>query len=202
MGMTALDQFDAVVGRFGKVAGYAIGGSVLTPVVIAASGMAPTWPDGLPFITSVLMLAILILTFHFLTTRRRWAFSILLVMSCVALVGSIGGYSYARGTFVVNSRLTGEPLTLGCRFRSDIVMYARKTGLDSASQCPGNDFREILEKAENDPTQVWTETSIANVAYVIALLWLGIFTALALFIGSFVIWYTRQPGFSENADMP
>ncbi|MCA1748871.1 MAG: hypothetical protein LC634_04850, partial [Sphingomonadales bacterium] len=193
MAITALEQFDAVIQRFGKVAGYAIGGSVLTPIITAASGMAPAWPDGLSFMTSILMLAVLILVFHFLTTSKRWAFSVLLLASAAALLLAVGGYTYARGSFVMRAPLTGDQLTLGCRYRPEIVTYAREKGLDTTRQCPGDDFRELLAKAESDPFQVWTETSIANVSYVIASLWIGLFTSLALFIGSFVIWYTRQP---------
>jgi len=198
MAQTALDQFDAVVARFGKIAGYALGGSVLAPLVTAASGMAPAWPDGLPIITSIFMLLSLILIFHFLTTRKRWIFSLLLVGGSLCLVASILGYAFARGEFVMKGSRSNASLTIGCTWRPEAVELATRLRIDTKDQCPG-DFRELLAKAEDDPYQIWTERSITNVSYVIACLWVALFTTLALVIGSFVIWYTRQPAGHRSA---
>lgn len=192
MAATALTQFDEVIKRFGKVAGYALGGSTLVPLITAASGMAPDWPDGLPMIASIFMLVTLVLTFHFLSARRRSTFSWLLVIGTVGLVASIAGYSYERGQFVMTAPRTGATLTLGCKWRSEIVLLAVKQGIDTSDQCPG-DFQELLAKHEDNPFNVWTIQSITNVYYRIATLWVMMFAMLALVLGSFVIYYTRRP---------
>ena len=195
--MSALDQFKEVVERFGTIAGFAIGGTALVPLVTAATGLAPPWPAGLPFVACVLMLITLVLIFHFLT-RRRALFSMVLLVGSILLVTSLAAHVYLHSQFVTVAPRSNAPLILGCKWTRDAVVVANDQGIDTSDQCPG-DYRALLEDAEYDSSEIWTPGSISNVAYLLAVTWTLVFIALALALGSFVIWYSRQPAGRRRA---
>lgn len=188
--MSMLDQFELVTNRFGRVAGFAIGGTAIVPLLGAFSGIAPPWPDGLAVIASVMILMTLMTVFHFFTATRRWVFSTLFVASAAMLIACLTGYSYMRAQFVFYHPTAKENIILGCEWRYQTQQVARLRHIPTGDQCPG-EFRDLLLDAR-DQFDVWTERSIMRVALDMAALWIGIFIGLALTIGSFVIWYAKQ----------
>jgi hypothetical protein len=186
-----LQQFEDFVTRFGRVAGYALAGSALTPILTAMLGYAPAWPNGISLFSALAMLVSLMVLFHFFTSRRRWVFSLLLIGSAVLLVAAIVAYVTLTDRFIVYEPQVGHDLTLGCRWTEDAVTVARHLRLAADDQCPG-DYRYLLEGTRTyDTALIWTEDSIRNVKLLIAASWIAIFAGLAATIGSFVIWYAR-----------
>lgn len=199
--MNMLNQFEQVTVRFGRTAGIAIGGASVVPIITAFSGMAPSWPDGLPIMSSLLMLITLMVTFHFFTAKRRWVFSTFFTLSVLALVSLLITYTYLRARFIMLHPASGEPIILGCEWRSETKVVAVARGLSIVDQCPG-DFRGMLLDAR-DQFDIWTEASILQVSLLIASVWTGIFVSLATAIGSFVIWYAKQSSTQEpQSDAP
>ncbi|MGH6616259.1 hypothetical protein [Sphingomonas sp.] len=188
--MSMLDQFEQVTSRFGRVAGYAIGGTAIIPLIGAFSGIAPPWPDGLSVISSVIILITLMLVFHLFTTTRRWVFSTVFLVSAALLVTCLGAYTYMRIEFVLFHPTAKESIILGCEWRTEALEVAKVHRIPTTDQCPGQ-FRDMLLDAR-DQYDIWTERSIRQVALLMACLWVGIFMSLSLTIGCFVIWYAKQ----------
>lgn len=185
--MSALDEFKKSFEQFGTIGGLAVAGSVLTPIVSAASGLAPPRPDNLPFAASMLMLLTLALVFQFLPSRQS-GYAATFVAGSALLVATLIAQVYLHMRFV-----DGQ-LILGCKWTDDTSLYASATpSIDPDAQCPG-DYRHLLDRAENDPTQIWTPESIDQIALLLSVNWLLVFVMLAVALGSFVIYNGRQPG--------
>jgi len=186
--MSRLDEFTKLLKDFGAIGALVIGGSLLTPILVAAVGLAPPDTPGLQFVASVMILVVMILLFQFLPQRPR-AFAFLLVSSIGLLVVTMMAHLYLHMRFV-----TGQ-LVLGCGWKPRLAALAQKDlelGLDATSQCPG-DFRALLGMQDDDPFEIWTADSIELVKFLLSASWVAMFVFLALALGAFVIHNGRQP---------
>lgn len=93
--MTRLDEFKKALEEFGAVSSLAITGSVLAPILSAASGLAPPWPNNLEFVTVTMMLLTLAMVFQFLP-KRRSAYVKVFVTGTAMLVVALAAQVYKR----------------------------------------------------------------------------------------------------------
>lgn len=189
--MTQLDEFKKIFEDFGTVGSLAVGGAVLGPIISAASGLAPPWPNNLEFVASVLMLLALAMVFQFLP-KRRSSYAKVFIAGSVILVLTLALQVWLHIRFVTEVPGMETKLIMGCGWTRDVLLVAQNSNeFNLQSQCPG-DYRPLLEMAENDPSQIWTASSIDQIAMLLAATWIAIFVSLSIALGSFVIYNSRQ----------
>lgn len=197
--MTQLTEFKKAFEEFGTIGGLAVAGSVLTPIISSASGLAPPWPKNLEFVAAMMMLLTLAMVFQFLP-RRRSGYAKVFIAGAVLFVVTLAAQVTLHMRFVTDAPRIQGKLLMGCEWTRDMLRYARQSGeLNLASQCPG-DYRALLEMADNDPSQIWTAASIDRIALLLAGTWVMIFVSLAVALGSFVIYNSRQRSTRKTAD--
>jgi len=196
--VTRLNEFKKAFEDFGTIGGLAVGGSVLAPIISSASGLAPPWPNNLEFVAAVMMLLTLAMTFQFLP-RRRSGYAKVFIAGTVLFVVTLAAQVALHMRFVTEAPRIETKLLMGCGWTRDMLVYARESGeFDLGSQCPG-DYRALLEMADNDPSQIWTASGIDQIAMLLAATWVMIFVSLAVALGSFVIYNSRQRAARKTA---
>lgn len=199
--MSALDDFITLFKKFGTVGALAAAGSVVAPIVGAASGLAPPWPKNLDFVTATLSFLTVAMIFQFLP-RTRKGYARVFITGTLAFVVSLLSQVYLHMRFVTTAPGIEGPLLLGCEWKRDILLLASRPdaheALDTRHQCPG-DYRYLLEISGNDPSAIWTAASIDNVAMMLALTWVLLFVFFAVSVGSFVVFNAGRKGKAKPA---
>lgn len=188
--MASFDDFKQTVQRFGFVAGLVGAGSVLTPLVTAAAGFAPPVFDGLPYLTTLFMLTVLMVGFSLVQGLSKARFKRLIAVSATGFAILSFGYLYVLDSFVETDPATNRRVIVGCQWTSDIRKnYVPDYVAGETSECPGEHalVMEMLQGANGDPANIWTKESIRHVGFGLIALWIGMFAALTLLITSFVV---------------
>lgn len=190
--MARLDEFKKIFEDFGAISGFAMAGSVVAPLLASASGLAPPWPENLEFVASVMILLTMAVIFQFLP-KRRSGYTKVFIAGATMLVTMLAAQVYLNTRFVTAAPGLESKLLMGCGWTRDMQRIAKKDpdSFDLVSQCPG-DYRTLLEMADNDPSQIWTASSIDQIGLLLAATWVLIFVAFALALGSFVTYNARQ----------
>jgi ABC-type multidrug transport system permease subunit len=189
--MTALDRFLNLFKQFGTVGALAATGATIAPIVAAASGLAPPVGDGLTFVTATLTFLTVAMIFMFLP-RTRKGFARVFIGGTVAFTAALMTQVYLHMKFVVTVPTIEQPLVLGCGWRPLIAKLARTMDeIDASSQCPG-DYLWLLASADNEPTQIWTASSISNIQTALVVTWVLIFVFFAVAVGAFVVFNSRR----------
>ncbi|WP_370034784.1 hypothetical protein [Qipengyuania mesophila] len=198
--MTMLDDFRNAVEDFGWIGGLVISGSVFAPLIAAGSGLAPPWPENLEFVGMVAILVSLILVFQFLP-RRKGRYRLFLALSAIGLVISMATQFVLHLRFVKALPGTDTEAILGCGWTGELQAVARaEPTIDASAQCPG-EYHKLLEMAENDPLQVWTSSSIDNIALLLSASWVLMFALFTVVLAAFVIFNSRQKSQRANREV-
>lgn len=189
--MTALQRFLQLFKQFGTVGALAATGAAIAPIVSAASGLAPPGQDSLTFVTSTLTFLTMAMIFMFMP-RSRKGFARVFIGGTAAFTLALGVQVYLHQKFVVSVPTIDRPLQLGCGWKPVVEKLARTIeDIDASSQCPG-DYQWLLESADNQPSQIWTASSISNIETALALTYVLIFVFFAVALGAFVVHNARR----------
>lgn len=185
--MSGLDDFKEVLREYGSLLGWALGGSVIVPLVTKLAGFAPVWPPAVPFVTAIFTLVAIILSYQFVQRRGRRAANRFIVYSAVLMAAFFVIYLYvfARFTFVIPTNK--ELIYLGCGWSELAISQAKDYLLNPEKGCPG-EFERILPAIQYEAGVIWTKESIANVRMFVAISWFLFFSALSFLIASFVVY--------------
>jgi hypothetical protein len=182
---TSLDEFRAALLDYRSISSWATGGSVAVPMVDYVLGLGPPWPwaAGVPVITSVAELLVLILVFHLWLRSGREKVSRRLIRLLVLLVIVFGFYLFLNSSFTFSSPVDGQKYIKGFQVRPDVapVLTADYTAADA------------LKEAEYRPEEVWTSLSISTMRLGLLFLWLLSFASLSATISSFVLYHRGKP---------
>jgi hypothetical protein len=184
--MASFDDFKLLAERFGWMAGLAAAGATFAPLITAAAGFAPPWPESLPFLTSVFMLVAMMLCFALVRGVSAAKFRRLLITFALLFTVVIGGYLYAFDMFVYDNPDTGTKMSIGCEWTRDAKLLAKARDLDLESECPGP-FEDVLHEASADSDAIWTTHSQRNVRFGLLGLWIASFGALTVLIAAFLL---------------
>lgn len=179
---TGLDEFREVATDVRSISPWIIGGAVAVPLVDVVLQIGPPWPTGIGLVTSALELIVIICAFHFWhrISYRRATRVMLITLAC--LIVFFGAYLYFSNAYVFSSPSDGQRYVKGFVLREDIVPLIRKD-YTAADALAGAQYR---------PDEVWTSSSITLMQLNLLLLWAISFTALSLFIATFVIYQRRR----------
>jgi hypothetical protein len=185
--MTGMDDFKSVLEDYSSLLGWALGGSVVVPLLAKLAGFAPVWPPAAPFITGLFTLVAIMLSYQFVRQRGRRAANRFLIYSTLAMAAFFILYLYlfARFTFVIPTNK--ELIYLGCGWSELAISQAKDYLLNPEKGCPG-EFERILPAIQYEAGVIWTKESIANVRMFVAVSWFFFFSALSFLIASFAVY--------------
>jgi hypothetical protein len=182
MTRSGLDEFKGIMADFRHVSSLALKGVVAVPLADIWAKMGPPPNDALPVLLSITELVALIWVFHFwhelssAKLKRRMRFSLLAF--CLGSIVSLA----LLGTFTVSRGKGVDRIVAGFQVRSDVrpLLGSNYTTLDAL-------------KDTESPEDVWTGFSINVTRFVIQIVWIFTFAALAVYIGVFVMAQRREP---------
>jgi hypothetical protein len=180
---TGLEEFRAALTDYKSVGPWAMGGAVSVPLWDYVMQLGPPWPGGLPVITSVAELLVLIVAFHFWFRSPRKHVSHRLILFLVLLVVCFGAHLYCDSTYTYTAGADATKLVKGFTLRPDVAP------LISADFTPEDALRSAEYKAE----AVWTAGSITAMRLILLALWLASFVFLSATVVTFVLYYRRRP---------
>jgi hypothetical protein len=186
-----MDDFHKVLGEYGKLLGWALGGSVVVPLLARLAGFAPVWPPAAAFVTGIFTLVAIILSYQFIRHKGRAAASKAILYSAAVMVAFFLLYLYvfARFTFVIPTN--NQLIYLGCGWSELAIKQATEYLFNPERGCPG-EFERILPAIQYEAGVIWTKESITNVRMLIAVSWFLFFAALSYLIASFVVYQSGR----------
>lgn len=193
--MNSLDDFKKFIANFGWLGGLAAATSVLFPLITSGVGFAPPGFDGLPFLTSLVMIIFLISAFIFGANLSEKLFKRLFILTSALFISSIFIYMYTFDRFVhkeyskieVDGRIEIEVknVVVGCKINKKYdVMLKEQYGDDY--DCPGH-VTEYLEDNKKDPNKIWDTDSIRHIKFTIFALWMLLYSSLTIIFGFFLV---------------
>lgn len=178
MPRTGLDEFREVVTDFRSFLSWTLNVAIVAPIADFVIKLGPTWPSGLPIITTLVEVIVLMLLFHFFARKAQRRISRVMYGVLCALVFAFPAYLVIRETYTFESAVTKNRDAKGFVLRPEVatLIPASVTDADDA-----------LVKAEYEPKSVWTPGSITAVKMTLLGLWLVTFASLVASLASFVL---------------
>jgi hypothetical protein len=182
---SGLVGFKELLSEFRGLSIWAVGGSLAVPFAAALASLSPPWPPAIVLVTAVAELVALIYVYQFLKSAKRRTINRIIAATGPALV--ILGAAYLVGV----SLYTYEVPTTKQRFVKGYVCTEEAVSVFK-QKCPDLGIDE-LKQAEYDADRLWTSRSIAMTRLAIVALWLAAFVALAILVGSFLVYQMQVP---------
>lgn len=173
-----LSDFEQLLKNFQKLAAWGAGGAAV-PIAAHLVALSPPWPAGIAAITSTIELISLVFVYQFLKSARKRRVNRVLIASAIILAVSGLGY------LMLNSIYTFEVPTTKERFVKGYECTANARAVFK-DKCPALDLDD-LAKATYEAERLWTAQSIATMRAALVTLWLIVFIALSVVLGSFIV---------------
>jgi TIR domain len=195
-------DMDRLIEQIGKAVGYvapapasgaddrtarvtAIGGSALAvagglamPALGGMAAVAPPWPPGVVFLTTVIVAVTIAVAFQVMRGRTATAMRRSFLVCALVLAVASSVYLIAVSFFVYQTPTTKERWAKG-------YVCTPEAALIYKDKCPNLGVDE-LRGAEYEAERLWTASSVAVVKVSLVALWLLNFIAMAIMIGSFL----------------
>lgn len=178
MAKTGLDEFRDAITDYKAVLSWIVKGAVAAPLADFVLHLGAPWPTGVPVITSVVELIVLIGIFHFWHAKSQKRLTRRMVMALVFLLISFAGYLYLFDSHTFVNPATSKRYAKGFVIRPEI-QAAIPDQISSAETA--------LAGAEYKEEDVWTANSLTAARLSLLATWLFLFGSLSGFIGIFVL---------------
>lgn len=188
---SGLDEFREILEAYRQTLTWALGGSAILPLIASFAGLAPIWPPGVPLLTSLFTLLSIIFCFQFFRKRAKKITNRVMLVSLGFFLVTLVSYLILISVFTFKIPTTGETIYLGCGWSDFTKEIADELLIDVAQGCPGQ-YDRILETSEYESGVVWTKSSVTAVRVFAVMLWLTVFSFLATFIGSFLVYQSNR----------
>jgi hypothetical protein len=178
MAKTGLQEFKEVISDYKSAISWVVKGAVAAPLADFVLHLGAPWPLGVPVITSVVELIILILTFHFWRAKSQKFLTRCMLAVLVILTVSFGTYLYLFDSYTFVNPATSKRYAKGFVPRSEIerLIPQQFNSLDAA-----------LAGAEYKEEDIWTSNSLTAARLALLGTWLTLFGSLAAFLSTFVL---------------
>lgn len=184
MATNGLEEFKEVMTDFRSVTALAVTGGVAAPLVALVTNIGPPWPTGIPVLTSIAELVVLIAIFHFWYKKSRKRLSQRMIIALVIVTISFLGYLILFDTFVFTVPGGKDSDVYGFVLKPEIKQLIDDKLVLNAE--------EALEGAEYNPKNVWQPWSVTLIRVGVLASWLVMFLSLSLFIATFVMVQRRR----------
>jgi hypothetical protein len=179
---TGLQEFKALLSNVKSITSWAVNGIILVPLADVVLKLGPPWPKGVPILTSLAELLVLMCIFQFCFRASRKRLSRCMLIAIFVMCLSFFGYLILVNSFTFSPPSTTARYAKGFSVRSNVKPLIN-------DQYTEND---ALQDAEYDPKNVWEPWSITTVEVSLLALWLILFGSLSLFVGAFVMFQQRK----------
>lgn len=178
MAKTGLDEFRDVVTDYKGVLSWVVNGAIAAPLADFVLHLGAPWPSGVPVITSVVELIILIGIFHFWRGKSQKLLTRRMVVALVFLALSFAGYLYFFSSYTFVNPATSKRYAKGFVVRPDIQTMIPNPIKSADAALVGAEYKE---------EDVWTSQSLTAARLALLATWLLLFGSLSAFIGTFVL---------------
>ncbi len=181
--LTSLDEFKEVLGEINGVTKTALAGISALPIITMAIDLSPPWPRGMPVVTCLIELIVLMLSFHYARRFKKSTISRVLISTSLGMVFASLIYFSLLSLFVFDT-------PNGTRFVKghECTVEAKMIFGQSCPLLP----KTMIKEANYDAEILWTQLSIMEVRLAILFSWLVIFICLSGFTGCFVVHHIRR----------
>lgn len=183
MAKTGLEEFREVLADFKSLTSWAVKGAVVAPLADFVLQVGAPWPQGVPVITSVLELIILICIFHFWFGKSHKQLTKKMKVLLIVLGVSFFGYLSLLDTYTFVNPATSKRYAKGFMVLPNVQRLI-----------PG-EFKtpeQVLSNSEYKEEEVWTAGSITAVRLSLLAIWLTMFASLSSLIGTFIMAQRRD----------
>jgi hypothetical protein len=163
----------------------AVGGGLATPALGSLAAIAPPWPPGVAFLSTVVVAVTIAVAFQVLRSRTATAMRRTFLASALLLGLASATYLLAVSFFVYQTPTTKERWAKGYTCTPEAVLLYK-------DKCPNLGVDE-LRGAEYEAERLWTASSVAVVKVSLVALWLLALIALAIQIGNFLAQHGVPP---------
>lgn len=183
MPRTGLDEFRDVITDYKTTISWVVKGAITAPLADFVLHIGAPWPAGVPIITSVTELIILISIFHFWRGKSQKVFKRLMIGALIVLVISFAAYLYLFDSYTFVNPAKSKRYAKGFVVRDEIqnLIPRQIESVDAA-----------LRGAEYEAGSVFTESSLTAARLALLASWLVLFASLSAFIGTFVLAQRRR----------
>jgi len=189
--MSGLDRFFSILEGYRKTLSWAIGGSAILPLIASFAGLSPIWPTGTPIVTSLFVLFCIILSFQFFERAPKRKVNAIMKASFSIIVGIFVVYLYLFSRFVYEIPTNDELVYLGCGWSETSIEVSDVYGIDLDQGCPGN-YKDIFAAFNYEAEVVWWQDSLTYIRIAMLVLWVGIFSAISVFVSTFLVYQSRR----------
>ncbi len=178
------DKFTEVLRNLAKVSKLALGAGLAAPFAAAFVDIAPPWPRGVLFMTTLVEFLVLVCAFQFFPSLTRKRTNRIMAISLAFLVILVLTYLYlfSRYTYEVPSNQPRQAKGLVYTEEARLVLGRQTLTGDEA----------LLRSAEYKASRIWKEWSIDLVLLMLLLLWCLAFSTMAFFLSVFVLFQTKS----------
>jgi hypothetical protein len=182
---SGLAGFRELLREFKGISVWMVGGGLVVPFAADRASLSPPWPSGIVLLTAISELVVLMLVYQFLKSARRRTINVVLTVSAIVLATIVTGYVTMASLYIYQVPTTKERFVKGylCTPEAATVFGAK---------CPDLGLSE-LSTANFEAEALWTRSSIAKVRIALVVNWISAFVALAVLMGSFIV-YQAQVG--------
>ena len=188
---SGLVGFKELLKEFRGLSLWAVGGSVVVPFAAALAALSPPWPPSIVFVTAVAELVALIYVYQFLKDAKRKSINKILALSGLLVAVFAAIYLVAISLYTYEVPTTKERFVKGYQCTHEAATVFK-------DKCPDLGLDE-LKTAEYDADRLWTPHSIAMTRLTIVGLWLAVFVALSVLVGSFLVYQMTVAATKQKA---
>jgi hypothetical protein len=180
---SGLAGFKQLLREFKGISAWMIGGGLVVPFAAERASLSPPWPSGIVLLTAISELVVLMLVYQFLKSAKRRTINIVLVISAIVLatIGTV--YVTMASLYIYEVPTTKERFVKG-------YLCTPEAATVFAQKCPDLGLTE-LSTANFEAEALWTRSSIAKVRIALVANWVSAFVALAVFMGSFIVYQVQ-----------
>jgi hypothetical protein len=178
MANTGLDEFRAVITDYKAVQSWAVNGAVVAPLADFILHIGAPWPTGVPIITSVVELIVVISIFHFWSRKSQKFLTRLMIAALIVLLVSFFGYLYLFDSYSFVNPATSKRYAKGFVVRPEVQALIPHRISSPEAALIGSEYKE---------EEVWTANSLTASRLSLLATWLLLFGSLSCLIGTFVL---------------
>ncbi|NOS74776.1 MAG: hypothetical protein HOP36_09635 [Methyloglobulus sp.] len=182
---TGLDDFKYILDEFRGLSVWALGGAAV-PFAAVLVELSPPWPTGIVFITAIIELVAIVISFQWFKGIKRSIVSGVLLFSLISFSGLGFAYLVNLSKYAYEVPTSKERFVKGNECTKDALLVF-------SDLCPDLGINE-LRQAEYDAERLWTQDSLANIRVRLVSLWVGTFLSLSILLGTFLVYQTAQKG--------
>jgi hypothetical protein len=174
---TGLDLFKEFIADFRSVSGWAGKGAIAAPLADFVISIGPSWPRGMPIITALAELVVLICVFEYWSQSAREKQRRRMKLLLGLLIAMTGGYLALTSQFTFEHPKTKDLVVHGWQLRPEARALLR----------PGDTPYSLLSGAEYNTDRIWTHGSTTTMRLAVVSTWLLAFCSLAGLLAVFVV---------------